>query len=152
MVAAIDALSSITEGLPLMLAGWSFGADVALTVDDGRISGWLAVAPPLRTVDSDGSARSARWAAGGDPHPTLLVVPEHDQFRDPASAAEATRGWVATRMGGVGATDDLDPGHAPKPGLRSATIRRRGSAAAISIICDRARRTRRPTRSRCRIS
>ena len=98
VAAAIDSLASITEGLPLLLAGWSFGADVALTVDDERLSGWMAVAPPLRTVDSDGSARSAGWVASRDPRPTLIVVPEHDQFRNPASAAEATSGWVATRI------------------------------------------------------
>ena len=80
VVAAIDTLSSITEGLPLLLAGW------------------LAVAPPLRTVDSDGSARAAGWAAGADPRPTVLVVPEHDQFRDAASALQVTRDWVATRI------------------------------------------------------
>jgi alpha/beta superfamily hydrolase len=98
VVAAIDTLSSITEGLPLLLAGWSFGADVALTVDDERLSGWLAVAPPLRTVDSDGSVRPAGWAASRDPRPTVLVVPEHDQFRDATSARQVTRDWVATRI------------------------------------------------------
>lgn len=98
VVAAVDTLSSITEGLPLLLAGWSFGADVALTVGDERLSGWLAVAPPLRTVDSDGSVRPAGWAASRDPRPAVLVVPEHDQFRDAASARQVTGDWVATRI------------------------------------------------------
>jgi alpha/beta superfamily hydrolase len=36
--------------------------------------------------------------ASRDPRPKLIVVPENDQFRNPASAAEATRGWEATRI------------------------------------------------------
>jgi uncharacterized protein len=98
VVAAVEALSAITEGLPLVLAGWSFGADVALTVADERISGWLAVAAPLRTVDSDGSTRSTAFLAAHDPRPKLLVVPEHDQFRSPQSAVEATADWKDARL------------------------------------------------------
>ena len=30
------------------LVGWSFGADIALTVADARVAGWVAIAPPLR--------------------------------------------------------------------------------------------------------
>src|SRR3979409_2684200 len=33
---------------PLTLTGGSFGADVALSVDDDRIDAWFAIAPPLR--------------------------------------------------------------------------------------------------------
>jgi alpha/beta superfamily hydrolase len=33
---------------PLWLIGYSFGGDVALSVGDERIAGWVAVAPPLR--------------------------------------------------------------------------------------------------------
>ncbi|HEY4408629.1 MAG TPA: hypothetical protein VGO87_02015 [Acidimicrobiia bacterium] len=35
-------------GLPLRLVGYSFGADIALSVGDERVTGWAAVAPPLR--------------------------------------------------------------------------------------------------------
>ena len=46
------ALSAMTEripaDLPLVLAGWSFGADMALATADDRLAGWLAIAPPLR--------------------------------------------------------------------------------------------------------
>ena len=34
---------------PLVLSGYSFGADVSLCVFDPRITGWYAVAPPLRS-------------------------------------------------------------------------------------------------------
>jgi alpha/beta superfamily hydrolase len=36
--------------------------------------------------------------AAADPRPKLLVVPEHDQFRDPASAAEVVADWTDTGL------------------------------------------------------
>ena len=92
LVAGIDVLAPITEGLPLVLAGWSFGADTALTVADDRVDGWLAVAPPLR------SSALANLVAATDPRPKLVVVPEHDQFRPPDSAAPIVDAWKNTRL------------------------------------------------------
>jgi alpha/beta superfamily hydrolase len=92
LVAAIDVLSPITEGLPLVLAGWSFGADTALTVGDERLAGWIAVAPPLR------AAAVADMVAPADPRPKLVVVPEHDQFRPPESARPVIEEWASTRL------------------------------------------------------
>jgi alpha/beta superfamily hydrolase len=92
IVAAIDALADITEGLPLLLAGWSFGADTALAVADRRVSGWCCVAPPLRYGKLD------EMAAAHDARPKLLVIPQHDQFRDPTSAAAVTADWAETRI------------------------------------------------------
>jgi hypothetical protein len=85
-------LSPITEGLPLVLAGWSFGADTALAVDDERLAGWLAVAPPLRaTAVPD-------MVAAADRRPKLVVVPEHDQFRPPESARPMIDTWTNTEL------------------------------------------------------
>jgi alpha/beta superfamily hydrolase len=92
LVAAIDVLAPITEGLPLVLAGWSFGADTCLTVGDERVDGWLAVAPPLR------AAAVADMVAPADRRPKLVVVPEHDQFRPPDSAAPIVEGWKNLRL------------------------------------------------------
>ncbi len=92
IVAALDVLEPITEGLPLALCGWSFGADTALCVGDARVGGWLAVAPPLRDV-----ARPL-MVAPNDPRPTLLAVPENDQFNPPARARPTVEGWQATRL------------------------------------------------------
>jgi alpha/beta superfamily hydrolase len=69
----------------LWLVGYSFGADVALSVDDQRVAGWVAVAPPLHF----GSAR----AATGDPRPVLVVAAEHDQFNPPDRVREAVATW-----------------------------------------------------------
>jgi alpha/beta superfamily hydrolase len=90
--AAIDALAAaIPDGLPLVLAGWSFGADMALATHDDRLAGWLAIAPPLRFA-ADFSAVAA------DPRRKQLVLGQHDEFRDPASVVEATEDWVATEI------------------------------------------------------
>jgi len=84
--AAVNLMSD-RFGCPVVLAGWSFGADVALAVDDDSVAGWLAVAAPLAILDP------ANMAAATADKPKRLLVPEHDQFRTPASAAELTKGW-----------------------------------------------------------
>ena len=88
--AALDEMrGSIADDLPLVLAGWSFGADMALATLDDRLAGWLAIAPPLRfAADFGGVAQ--------DPRPKQLVLGEHDEFRDPASVLETTEDWAAT--------------------------------------------------------
>src|SRR5438477_12512170 len=80
VVAAVGGLGGRGRDLPLVLGGWSFGADTSLAVDDARHAGWFAVAPPLRHTDS--------VTAASDPRPKLLAVPERDQFRSPESARE----------------------------------------------------------------
>ncbi|MHB8296809.1 MAG: alpha/beta hydrolase [Acidimicrobiales bacterium] len=98
VVAAIDALAPVTEGLPLGLVGWSFGADTVLCVADERVAGWAAIAPPVRQPPS-------RLAAAHDPRPKLLVVPERDQFRPPPALRQATDGWASTVIEVVGGAD-----------------------------------------------
>ena len=93
---------------PVVLAGWSFGADVALSVDDPRLAGWLAIAPPLHVRDP--SAGVAR-----DPRPKLLALAEHDEVRSPDEVAALVADWATTEtvvIGGashffVGRTDRL---------------------------------------------
>ena len=97
VVAALDALEGLGRDLPLVLGGWSFGADTSLAVDDARHAGWFAVAPPLRHTE--------HVAAASDPRPTLLVVPERDQFRSPESAAEVVASWTNTRIQAVPGAD-----------------------------------------------
>ena len=47
-----------------------------------------------------------------DDRPTLLLVPEHDQFRTPDSAAEATAGWPSTEVITIAGGDHFLGGHA----------------------------------------
>ncbi len=80
---------------PLVLAGWSFGADMALSVRAARVAAWLAIAPPLRFAhDLDG--------LGADPRPKLLVLGQHDEVKDPAEVREAARHWASTEVQVVG--------------------------------------------------
>ena len=92
VVAALDALAEVVgaRALPLVLAGWSFGADRSLAVEDERHAGWFAVAPPLR--------HAGDVAAASDPRPKLLAVPERDQFRSPESAREVVASWTNTEL------------------------------------------------------
>ncbi|MCU1448059.1 MAG: hypothetical protein JWP02_229 [Acidimicrobiales bacterium] len=106
IVGALDVLHPITEGLPLLLAGWSFGADTSLDVDDSRATAWFAVAPPLR--------RAGDYAAARDPRPKLVAVPEHDQFRSPDSARPILRDWVNAQMEIVKGADHFLVGRTDK--------------------------------------
>jgi alpha/beta superfamily hydrolase len=93
VAAAIDTLvAAVPSGTPLLLAGWSFGADVALAVSHDAVQGWFAVAAPLRTVPAE------EIVAATDARPKLLAVPQHDQFRSPDSLETAVADWPNTRV------------------------------------------------------
>jgi alpha/beta superfamily hydrolase len=118
VIAAIDTVEPITEGLPLLLAGSSFGADTILAVGDERVSGWCSVAPPLRY------AKQEDMVAAHDPRPKLLVVPQNDEFRNPASAAEVTADWAETLIEVVPGADHFLVGRVDRvPPLVTAFLR-----------------------------
>lgn len=110
IVAAIDAMTSACPELPVFVSGWSFGADTSLSVLDHRITAWAACAPPLRILPLE----VLRAAAGSDPRAKLLIVPEHDQFRDPDAAREATDDWLATDIVAVAGADHFFAGRTNK--------------------------------------
>jgi len=110
IVAALDAMSVECPTLPLFVSGWSFGADTSLSVLDPRITSWLACAPPLRVLPLEDLSA----AAGADPRPKLLIVPEHDQFRDPESVIEATAAWLNTEVVAVAGADHFFVGRTDK--------------------------------------
>lgn len=106
--AAVSALSATLDpSVPLVLTGWSFGADVALSCVEARLAAWVAIAPPLRFSDG--------LSAGADPRPKLLVLAEHDEVRAPAEVEAIVASWsgaTVTVVGGashffVGRTDTL---------------------------------------------
>lgn len=85
----------LPRGTPLILTGWSFGADMALSVRDQRVTAWLAIAPPLASAhDLDGLA--------GDPRPKLLALAQHDEYRDPTEVAKLAEHWANTDVQVVG--------------------------------------------------
>ncbi len=102
--AAIGTMAARAPDLALVVAGWSFGADVALTVSDARVAGWALLAPPLRVVEP------ADMVAATDPRPKLVIVPERDQFNPPEPARAATADWVATQVVVVAGADHFFAG------------------------------------------
>jgi len=96
VVAALDEAAShpvLARGAPLALVGWSFGADMALAVDDSRVAGWVGIAPPLRFRPANAYAATAT-----DMRPKLLVLAANDEFRAPSEIETATAAWSATRI------------------------------------------------------
>ena len=110
IVAAIDAITVECPSLPVFVSGWSFGADTSLSIVDPRIAAWVACAPPLRILPLD----ELTAEAGNDPRPKLLIIPEHDQFRNPASAIEATAAWANTTVVTVAGADHFFVGRTNK--------------------------------------
>jgi hypothetical protein len=99
LVAALDRVAGeVPPGRPLWLVGYSFGADIALSIDDPRVAGWAAVAPPF-------SFGAGPVAATGDPRPVLLVAAGHDQFHPPDRLRAATAGWPAVTVVEVAGAD-----------------------------------------------
>jgi alpha/beta superfamily hydrolase len=98
-VDAETAVAALTERLPartsLVLTGWSFGADMALSVRDERVTGWLAIAPPLVLVHDVDGLRA-------DPRPKMLALAQHDEYRDPADVTGLAERWANTEIHVVG--------------------------------------------------
>ncbi|MEN9505030.1 MAG: hypothetical protein RI958_956 [Actinomycetota bacterium] len=101
--AAIDALAAVTDG-PIWLAGYSFGAAVALDVTVPRLEGWLAVAPPLAVMRTD-------RLAGSDHRRKALLVAGHDQFSGPDATAAACSEWRSTESTVLPTADHFFAGH-----------------------------------------
>ncbi len=99
VAAAIDTVTARWADVPVVLAGYSFGADVSLAVDDPALIGWFAVAPPLRLVE-----RSAMVALT-DPRPTVLAAGVHDQFNPAPALTETVADATATTVVAIDGAD-----------------------------------------------
>lgn len=99
----LAAIATLQATLPdirsVLLAGWSFGADVALAVDHANVAGWFAVAPPLAIVAPD------TMAAGPSAKPVVIASPQHDQFCPPPTAEQRTAAWTNTAVRDVPGAD-----------------------------------------------
>lgn len=100
VVAALDALAERCDG-PLWLAGYSFGAAVALATDDVRVRGVAAVAPPLSTFD-----------LATPTLPTLVLSPEHDQVTSVVDAERIVAGWPDATFEPIASADHFLAGQA----------------------------------------
>jgi uncharacterized protein len=91
VAAALDTLTDdVDPAVPIIVAGWSFGGDMALATYDDRVTAWLAFAPPLRLADHHAVAR--------DDRAKMLVLAQHDEFRDPADVVAETEHWENTEV------------------------------------------------------
>jgi alpha/beta superfamily hydrolase len=93
VIAALDAASEAASALPVALIGWSFGADMALVVDDERVAAWIAIAPPLRFRPSSDYTTVAH-----DARTKLLLLAAHDEYRAPEDVEAEVAAWNATRV------------------------------------------------------
>jgi alpha/beta superfamily hydrolase len=92
VLAAVSALDgAVDPSIPLVLAGWSFGADVALSVAVPRLVAWLAIACPLRFATRVGDVAH-------DPRLKLLALAERDEVRAPDEVQAQLGDWVNTRV------------------------------------------------------
>jgi len=89
-VAAVRTTADMHPGVPAALAGWSFGGDVALSVTEAVLTGWVAIAPPLRIRPP--------YAAAQDARPKHLVLAEHDEVREPSDVEQEVASWTATSV------------------------------------------------------
>ena len=83
--AALDELEGRVGKVPVVMAGYSFGAWVAAGLTDDRITAIVLVAPPLAVMPP----------VPGPSVPTLVLTPEHDQFSPPAGSAPIIAEWNA---------------------------------------------------------
>ncbi|MDN4474827.1 alpha/beta fold hydrolase [Demequina sp. SYSU T00192] len=81
--AAVD--FAVSRGLPhRWLVGWSFGTELTLMHGSGLdVEGAILLSPPLHRATEDDMRA---WAATGKP--VTALVPEHDDFLQPAEARE----------------------------------------------------------------
>jgi alpha/beta superfamily hydrolase len=94
VMAALDAACELpaTRRVPAVLVGWSFGADMALSVADDRLAAWVAIAPPLRF-----RSFSDYEPVADDARPKLLILAAHDEFRPPSEIEAEVASWANTR-------------------------------------------------------
>jgi uncharacterized protein len=102
VVAALDHLDTVETltSIPRFVVGYSFGAAVALSTSDARISGIAAIAPPLAMMPAT------------DPElPTLVLTPRHDQFSPPESTEPVVAGWADVDFDVIESADHFLAGH-----------------------------------------
>lgn len=108
VAAALDAVE--TPGVPCFVVGYSFGAAVALRTADPRIAAVVAVAPPLPMMPVEPPSV-----------PVLALVPRHDQYCPPETAAPIIAGWPAATLEAVEGADHFLVGRAQAVAERAVT-------------------------------
>ena len=99
VLAALDELAASVDG-PLALAGYSFGAAMALRTDDPRVTAMALIAPPLGLL-----------RAPAPSVPTLVLAPRHDQITDLSLTREVVEDWPHATLEIVESADHFLAGH-----------------------------------------
>ena len=97
--AAFAFAGELSGSAPVVSVGYSFGADVSLSADGLCVAGWVGIASPLALLDP------TQMKAGLDKRPTMLLVPENDQFRTLVDAENICGPWIATSIEQVAGAD-----------------------------------------------
>ena len=105
--AAVDGAAGMATNVPLIMAGWSWGADLSLMSDDDRVAGWLLCAAPLKVHAPQ--AMPARLVHA----PKIFAVPEHDHISPPAATTATTAHWTNARVVTLADTDHFFGGQLP---------------------------------------
>ena len=109
VAAAIDYAES--RDLPdIWVLGWSFGTDlVVMHAGDPAVRGAILLSPPLRFSTDE---HLAAWAESGKP--LIALVPEHDDYLQPAEAKERFAAVPQAEVVGVGGAKHLWVGDADR--------------------------------------
>jgi alpha/beta superfamily hydrolase len=108
VVAALDELARRVPS-PLFVAGYSFGAAVALGTVDDRIAGIVAIAPPLSMMTVPAPAV-----------PSAVITPRHDQFNPPEAAEAIAGSWADCDLQTIESADHFLVGRAAEVAERAA--------------------------------
>ena len=98
LAAACELADMIEPDGPILMAGYSFGAAVALDTTHPLVSAWLVVAPPAAMIERGP-------LAARNPRPKLILSPEHDQFGDPEAVARVVAEWENTTVSTIHGVD-----------------------------------------------
>ena len=98
LAAAGEFIDLVEDSVPVIMAGYSFGAVVGLNVSSPAISGWLAVAPPVAMM-------SMRPTAASHHAPKRILLPRHDQFSSGDAMAELVADWTNTTVTPIESVD-----------------------------------------------
>jgi len=98
LVAACELADMIEPDHDIIMAGYSFGAVVALNVTYPLISAWVAIAPPVSLMSSTPTASSHH-------RPKYLFVPQHDQYSTPEQIRAHVSQWSATSVSDIQGVD-----------------------------------------------
>lgn len=110
VLAAVETISEMLgrDAHGVVLAGYSFGADVVLSLDHLSVSGWWAVAPPL-AINAGGEP----FLAAADGRPKRILVPENDEFNPPDQARATLAGWTNVEPATLPGTNHVLAGQGP---------------------------------------